>query len=262
MSRTGSPARKQADDFWPDDRRGPGRRARMLIGAAAVLAVLAAAALAFALLRPDGGGAGGAEQGGEVLPTVYTPALADKDTAKLGDRKTDPRALTEGEVFTQNTKSVAYRSYRLTLAKTHVSADCKAVTWGARLQQDLARYGCSQILRGAYVGADKRHAGQFIAINLAGRQGADQIIRDLNPRTAAGFVRPLEAPGAPGFGAGFSAAYSQAYGHYAVVAWVQRWGGAQPATLNEMIDVSLAVEKPGDFVWSRLEMLPGTRGQN
>jgi hypothetical protein len=41
--------------------------------------------------------------------------------------------------------------------------------------------------------------------------------------------------------------------------WVQRAGGGQPASLNEMIDVSLAIEKPADFVWGRAELADGVQ---
>jgi hypothetical protein len=261
VGRTGSgvSARQTENDFWPADRperKGP---PKLLIIAAALLGLAVAGTLAVVLLT--GGEDKNPAAARPVLPTVYTPALANKETARLGKRAADPRPLTAGEVFTPRTKTVTYRNYSFTLANSEVSADCKAVTWGARLQQDLQRHGCNQILRGAYVSADKRHAGQFIAVNLSDQAGAEQIVRDLNPDSDAGFVLPLTAPGTAAFGGGFSAAYAQTFGHYAVVTWVQRAGGAQPASLNEMIDVSLAVEKPGDFVWSRLQLLPGADGQ-
>ncbi|WP_147312414.1 hypothetical protein [Thermomonospora umbrina] len=218
-------------------------------------AAVAAVAAGVFVMGGDEKGGGGAERA-DVLPTVYTPSMADRDTARLGRRSVDPRPLTEGEVFTPALKTVSYRSLVLTLADSDVSADCKAVTWGERFQADLDQHGCNQIVRGSYVSRDKRHVGQFAAVNLADQAGAEQVVRDLNPAAEAGFVRPLPAPGMGPFGRGFSAAYAQAYGHYVVVAWVQRAGGAQPASLNEMIDVSLAVEKPGDFVWGRLQLLP------
>ncbi|HEX2315625.1 MAG TPA: hypothetical protein VHJ17_17910 [Thermomonospora sp.] len=252
------------DDFFPADRSRssrPSRSRKPLIGAAVGVAVAAVAvAAAFVVMGGgDDGKAGGAAKQSDVLPTVYTPSMTDRDTARLGRRTADPRPLTEGEVFTPSHRTVTYRSHVLTLADSDVSADCMAVTWGARFQEDLRRHGCNQVVRGSYVSRDKRHVGQFVAINLADQAGAEQIIRDLNPAAETGFVRPLPAPGTGEFGRGFSAAYAQAYGHYAVMAWVQRTGGAQPANLNEMIDVSLAVEKPGDFVWARLQLLPSRR---
>jgi len=266
VSGSGSPmtTHQAEEDFRPTDRSRrpePGRSKKpLLIGAVAAVAVIAVAVAAVLMMG------GGDEKGGgaqaTVLPTVFTPSMANRDTARLGSRTADPRPLNEGEVFTPAVKTVTYRKYAFTLAGSDVSADCKAVTWGERLQADLAKYGCNQIVRGAYVSGDKKHVGQFIAINLADQAGAEQIVRDLNPQAEAGFVVPLQAPGVSDFGKGFSAAYAQIYGHYVVIAWVQRTGGEQPANLNEMIDVSLAVEKPGDFVWARMQLLPDARRTN
>jgi hypothetical protein len=194
------------------------------------------------------------------VPTVYTPGGADPGTARLRLRSADARPLNEGEVFTAQAKNVAYKTYTLSLAKSQLSTDCKSVTWGSRLHGDLAKYNCTQVVRGAYVSKDKKHVGQFIALNLDRQEGADQIVQYLGQGATSGFVLPLAAPGVPAFGAGFSAAYGQAYGHYAVVVWVQRAGGERPASLNEMIDVSIPVEKPADFVWGRLSLLDGAAG--
>jgi hypothetical protein len=263
----GSPAREEGDGgFWPKDRPGregsgpPGSRKPLIIGAAAVVALLVAGAVAFFVLGGDEeGAASGSGNGTQLTPTAYTPQIADKDMAKLGQRSADQRPVTAGEAFPADVRTVAYQKYSLTLAGSHLSNDCKSVTWGARLQGDLARYQCTQVARGAYVSRDRRHVGQFVAINMANQEGAEQIVRVLDPATGAGFVYPLNAEGAPPFAKGFSAVYAQAYGHYAIFTWVQRVGGAQPPSLNEMIDVSLAIEKPADFVWGRLELVaPGT----
>ncbi|MFF5257609.1 hypothetical protein ACFY4C_01585 [Actinomadura viridis] len=258
-------------DFWPEDKGGErsGRRAGsagsgrsktpLIVVAAVVVLLVAAGAVAFFVLGgEEDEAAGGPGNGARISPVAYTPQMADKDMAKLAQRSADQRPITQGEAFPADVKTVAYQKYSFTLAASQLSTDCKAVTWGARLQGDLAKYGCSQIARGAYVSQDKRHVGQFIAVNLVSQQGAEQIVRDLDPATGAGFVLPLTAPGAPDFRSGFSAAYAQAYGHYAIITWVQRAGGAQPASLNEMIDASLAIEKPADFVWGRLELVDGT----
>lgn len=267
MSETGSRvAVHQAaqDDFGSGDAPRRQRRSRSgkpLIAIAVAVVVVAAAVVVGVVLM------GGEDKGGaapaKVLPTVYTPQAPNAHTAGLARRTADPRPLTEAEVFTEATRRVSYRDYAFTLAGSHVSADCKAVTWGERLQADLEKHGCNQIVRGAYVSADKAHVGQFFAVNLADQAGAEQISRDLNPQAQAGFVVPLEAPGVKDFGRGYSAAYGQIYGHYLIVAWVQRAGGAEPARgLSELIDISLAVEKPGDFVWARMQLLPDARRTN
>ncbi|MBO2449769.1 hypothetical protein J4573_21895 [Actinomadura barringtoniae] len=259
---------KGGADFWPEYKPGdrdPGSRSKLLYAGAAAVALVAIIAVAVVVLTGGGGDdkgkapAAAADNGTKASPTAYTPQLAEKSMAKLAARTADARPVTAGEVFTADAKSVKYRKFTFALAGSQLSTDCKAVTWGTRLQGDLATAGCTQILRGAYVSSDKSHVGQWMAINLSGQDGANQIVRDLDPNTQAGFVLPLKAEGMPAFGTGFSAAYAQAYGHYVVVTWVQRAGGATPSSLNEMIDASLAIDKPTDFVWGRLEMADGNQ---
>lgn len=249
---------REDGDFWPADRPELPHR-KLLLGGAAVVAAIGVA-LGVTLLV-SGGDEKPARTGNAsaALPTVYTPSIPNKDTAKLGQRKVDARLLTEAEVFNQNAKTLTYKEYTFTLAGKDLTGDCGSVTWGARLQADLKKHGCTQIVRGAYLSRNKAHVGQFVAFNMATQDGADQVIRDLDRDVGAGFVLPLKAPGVDKFGKGFSAAYSQSFGHYAILTWVQRNGGAQPASLNEMINVSVAVEKAGDFVWERLELVPDAK---
>ncbi|WP_026411441.1 hypothetical protein [Actinomadura oligospora] len=250
-------------DFWPADAdgdgagKGPkGKNPKLLVGGA-VAVVVVVAAVAVVVMMVSGGdkkSGGAAKSGAQLLPTAFTPWAPEKEMAKISDRQRDARPVTEGEVFPADVKTVAYKKYSFTLAGTNLASDCKEVTWGARLQADLASHQCTQVARGAYVSADKQHVGQFAVLNMANQDGAQQIVRDLDPATNAGFVRALDPDGAPAFHAGFSAAYAHTYGHFVIVSWVQRAGGAQPANLSELVDLSLAVEKPADFVWGRLEM--------
>ena len=239
-------------EFWPEDKSRFSSRT-LLIGAAVVLIIAIVATVVVVNMR--GGGGEAAEQRFET-PTVWVGTTADDGTAKLNLRSADQRALNPGEVF-GNVKTVSHGKFTFTLAASRISTDCAVVSWGKKLQEDLRRYGCTQVARGAYLSADKRHVGQFIAINLDRLEGADQIIRDLDPRGAAGFVRPLEAPGVEKFGAGFSAAYGQPFGHYAVISWVQRNGGGRPDSMNELLDASVAIEGANDFVWQRLILAGG-----
>ncbi|WP_192810061.1 hypothetical protein [Actinomadura rudentiformis] len=252
-------------DFWPDDKPGSrGPKPKLLFGVvAALVAVVLAVVAAVVLTGGDDGGekAAGTSNGPGVLPVAYTPQMADKAMVKLAKRTADPRPVTQDEVFPADAKAVKYRTYAFSLAASQVSDDCVGVTWGQRLRGDLAKYGCTQVARGSYVSQDKRHLGQIAVLNMVDENGAEQIVRDLDPATNAGFVLPLNATGQPAFGKGFSAAYSQVYGHYVIITWVQRAGGVQPASLNEMIDASLAIEKPADFVWGRLELVPTRRTQ-
>jgi hypothetical protein len=239
-------------DFWPEDESRISRRA-LLIGTAVV--VIAAIVVAVVVVILGGGNRQAAEERFET-PTVWVGTTADDGTAKLNLRSADKRALNDGEVF-GNVKTVSHGKYNFALVAKRISTDCAIVSWGKKLQDDLRKYGCTQIARGAYLSSDKRHVGQFMAINLDRLEGADQIIRDLDPRGGAGFVRPLTGGGVNSFGSGFSAAYGQPYGHYAVISWVQRNGGGRPDSMNELLDASVAIEGANDFIWQRLVLAGG-----
>jgi hypothetical protein len=239
-------------------RRRPARRPSrglLIIGGAAV-AVLIVVVIGVVAM---GGGDGKKDQAAaaaRVSPKVYVNTPANSLVDKLNQRSKDDRALNKSEVFGDEAKSVSYRAYHFTLVGSALS-DCTSVTWGQELQNDLRKYGCTQVARGAYVSQDKTYLGQFIALNLDGLQGAEQVVRDLDPNSSAGFVSPLTASGTENFGSGFSAAYSQSFGHYVVISWVERAGGAQPRSMNELLDASIAVERADGFVWERLVLAGG-----
>ncbi|MEV5575124.1 hypothetical protein AB0L06_34235 [Spirillospora sp. NPDC052269] len=260
---SGSPSgtKTGGGDFWPAEPGGDGKGSKglnpkLLAGGVVALVVVVAAAVVGVMVTSGGGkkSAGEAKSGAQLLPTAFTPWAPEKEMAKIVDRQGDARPITEGEVFPADVKTVAYKKYSFTLAETNLAGECAAATWGQRLQADLKTHQCTQVARGAYVSVDKQHVGQFAVLNMANQDGAQQIVRDLDPATNAGFVRALDPEGAPAFHSGFSAAYAHTYGHFVIVSWVQRAGGAQPANLSELVDLSLAVEKPADFVWGRLEM--------
>jgi hypothetical protein len=263
VSDTSSPMRTRQpggnDDFWPEERRSRSVPPKLLMAIAAVLAVVVIGVVVVMVLGSgddkDKGTATG--NGPGAPPTVWVGTAASAGTAKLNLRSADQRPLNQNEVFTDQVKSVTHGKYTFNLAAAQLSGDCGSVTWGQRLQADLRKYGCTQIARGAYLSADKKHVGQFIAINLDRLEGADQIVRDLDPQTNAGFVLPLNAPGVSNFGTGFSAAYGQPFGHYVVLSWVQRNGGGRPDSMNELLDASVAIEGADDFVWQRLILAGG-----
>lgn len=249
---TGSPdaAREGGErDFWPEEKSG--RRTpppKLLFGAVAALAAVIVAVVAVLLFT--GGDEAPAEK--TALPGAYAPDYNGEGFSEIANRSADRRAITEGEAA--SAKNLKSGAYSFTLAESALTSDCKSATWGARLHADLAKFGCSQIVRSAYVSGDKKHVGQFIVINMETAEGVKQILRDLQRETGAGWVTPLNAPGVPAFGSGFSAAYAKTYGHYAVITWVERAGGEQPPSLNEMIDVSLVIEGAADFLYGRLDL--------
>jgi hypothetical protein len=243
----------------PSRRRRPARgsnRNLLIIGGAAVAVLIVAVIVAVVAM---GGGDGKKDQAAaaaRVTPKVYVNTPANSLVNKLNERSKDKRPLNKSEVFGGDAKSVSHGTYKFTLVDSQLS-DCASATWGQQLQNDLRKYGCTQVARGAYVSQDKKYLGQFVAMNLEQLQGAEQIVRDLDPNSSAGFVSPLTATGAENFGSGFSAAYSQSFGHYVVISWVERAGGVQPQTMNELLDASIAIERADDFVWERLVLAGG-----
>ena len=239
-------------------RRRPRRSNRnlLIIGGAALAVLVVVVAVALVALGGGDGKKSEAAAAARVSPKVYVNTPANSLVNKLNERSKDKRPLNKSEVFGDDAKSVKHGAYNFTLVDSSLT-DCASVTWGQELQNDLRKYGCTQVARGAYVTQDKKYLGQFIAMNLERLQGAEQINRDLDPNSNAGFVSPLTAPGAENFGSGFSAAYSQSFGHYVVISWVERAGGAQPQTMNELLDASIAIERADDFVWERLVLAGG-----
>ncbi|MDN3351041.1 hypothetical protein [Actinomadura sp. DC4] len=241
-------------------RRRPTRRKSnrglLIIAGAALAVVLVVVVVAVVALGGGDGKKSQAAAAARVSPKVYVNTPANSLVDKLNQRSKDKRPLNKSEVFGGDAKAVSHGAYHFTLVGSELS-DCASATWGEELQNDLRKFGCTQVARGAYVTQDKKYLGQFVAMNLDQLQGAEQIVRDLDPNSSAGFVSPLSAAGTENFGSGFSAAYSQSFGHYVVISWVERAGGAPPQTMNELLDASIAIERADDFVWERLVLVGG-----
>lgn len=260
MSETGYGGHGDAEERQqPSRRRRPARRSNrnlLIIGATTVAVLIVVVIVAVMAMGGGDGKKDEAAAAARVTPKVYVNTPANSLVDKLNQRSKDKRPLNKSEVFGDEAKSISHGNYHFTLVGSDLT-DCASATWGQELQNDLRKYGCTQVARGAYVTQDKKYLGQFIAINLDQLQGAEQIVRDLDPNSNAGFVSPLTANGTENFGNGFSAAYSQSFGHYVVISWVERAGGAQPQTMNELLDASIAIERADDFVWERLVLVGG-----
>jgi hypothetical protein len=233
-----------------------GSNRNLLIIGGAALAVLVVVAVVAVVTMGGGNGKNQAAAAARVLPKVYVNTPANSLVNKLNERSKDKRPLNKDELFSDQTKTVKHDNYTFDLVNSAIT-DCASPTWGEELQNDLKKFGCSQIARGAYLSQDKKYVGQFVAMNMERLQGAEQVVRDLDPNSSAGFVSPLAAPGIESFGGGFSAAYTQSFGHFVVISWVERAGGAQPQTMNELLDASIAIERADDFVWERLVLIGG-----
>jgi hypothetical protein len=248
-----------AEERKPSRRRRPARGSKrnlVIVGGAALAVLIMVVIVAVVAMDGGDGKKDQAAAAARVTPKVYVNTPANSLVDKLNDRSKDKRPLYKTEVFDPESKSVSHGAYHFTLAGSQLS-DCASATWGQELQNDLRKYGCTQVARGAYVSQDKKYLGQFVAMNLAQLQGAEQVVRDLDPNSKAGFVSPLTVAGTENFGDGFSAAYTQSFGHYVVISWVERAGGQAPQTMNELLDASIAIERADDFVWERLVLVGG-----
>ncbi|MEO3783538.1 hypothetical protein ABGB12_09420 [Actinocorallia sp. B10E7] len=239
------------DDLWPENNESELPKGKILIGSLLALLLLVGGGVWFFVQQGD---EDPKIPPGSHLPDVYVPQSADPESSALSRRASDIRAFTEGEVFGEH-KEVSYRKYVFTLVKSEVSTDCARAAWGDLVVQTLRRGECSQMARGAYLSKDKKYAGVFVAVNMVDAKSAQQVLNSLDPALKGGFVRPPEFPGVKDFGSGFTAAYSQVIGHYVIMSWVGRAGGEQPQAMNELIDGSLAVQKPEEFAWGRLVQL-------
>jgi hypothetical protein len=237
--------------------QGRSGRGLLIIGVAAVAVIAVVAVVAVFAMGGGGGKKPQAVAAEHVLPKVYVNTPPNSLVKKLNARSQDKRPLNRTEVFGGDAKAVKHGGYVFALVRSSLTTDCKSVTWGQELQNDLRKYGCSQVARGAYATKDRKYVGQFVALNMEHLKGSEQIVRDLDPDSGAGFVSPLTAAGVENFGGGFSAAYSQSFGHYVVISWVERAGGGQPQTMNELLDASIAIERADDFVWERLVLAGG-----
>jgi hypothetical protein len=246
--------------FWPTDdngRRGALGSTRTLIVVGVVVAVLLVAVIVVGVTTLGGSQQPAADAAATAgaLPTSYVPTQSSEELAKLDNRAQDSRALTVDEVFPAEAKTLAAQEFQFQLAGTNLTRYCPTATWGSELHAALRKYGCNQIVRGVYVSKDNKHAGQFAVINLNQVAGSHELLRNLDPRARDGFVKPLTTPSMKKFGGGFSAAYAQASGHYVLIVWVQRLGGGNPASMNELVNASLAIQKADEFVWQRLTLV-------
>lgn len=245
--------------FWPaDDReggKGRSRRRLIIVGGAAAVLLAAAAVVGVVGFGDTDKPAGDAAEASGALPLAYVGTKSSPDLAKLNNRAQDARALTVDEVFPKEAKRLEAEGYQFNLVGTNLARDCARAAWGPELHVALRKYGCNQVIRGVYATKDAKHAGQFAVVNVNQVQDAHELLRNLDPRAKDGFIKPLTAPAVKKFGTGFSAAYVQASGHYVLVVWVQRMGGANPSSMNELVNASLAIQKADEFVWQRLTLV-------
>lgn len=256
MAGTSARTKSAEEEIWPEpsSRGGAGGKGKIIVAAVAAVVLVVAAAVAWFVLGSGDGDKGAASPTSGHVPDAYVPQSPGQNAGKVASRKTDIRPFTEGELF-DAMKQVKYRSYTFELKGAEVTDDCASAVWGQLLVETLERGDCTQAARGAYLSKDGKGAGIFAAFNMADQRAAQQVLNALDPELKGGFVRPLPIDGVTDFGSGFTAAYTQAIGHYVIMSWVGRSDGSPPEAMNELIDTSLAVQKPEEFAWGRIVLL-------
>lgn len=248
-------------DFWPEDK--PGRESggkrpggKLLIYGAAAVAVVIAAVVAGVVLMTGGDDdeapAGKTGNGKQALPTAYTPDYDGDGMSKIARRAADQRPVTEGEAFTADAKTVKSGKFTFGLAGFaglgrlqggHLGPAAPGRPRPARLHADRARR--------------LRQPGQEVRLPVLPDQHGERGRRPPGPaRPGPRLRRRVRAAADRAGRAGCSAPGSVPPTPRR--SGTTRWSpgcsgpaGAQPASLNEMIDASLAIEKPADFVWGR-----------
>ncbi len=156
----------------------------------------------------------------------------------IASRKIDPSPLTLPELFPSQFASGG-TSYRLMIARE--SPKCAAAVIGAGLQKAIQRAGCSQVLRGSYLAADRQLMGTIGVMNLrsysqaetAGKQaGRAQFIAQLP--SARGLTSKLGG-GPAGDGAGIVEGVTK--GHYLILVWGQFTSLRPPRTASQRAEV-------------------------
>jgi hypothetical protein len=108
-----------------------------------------------------------------------------------------------------------------------LDTDCGSTVSGPALQTALQGYGCTQVVRAAYVSQDQKWVGHVAIFNLKDVTSANAFLGDLDPKSGKGFFVPVTGPSPiDKFGkTAQTGAQSGAYGHFVVVGWAGRVDG-------------------------------------
>jgi hypothetical protein len=150
----------------------------------------------------------------------------------LNTASQDNRPLTLEEVFSDEEAKAYKDSSDNTVFKVQapgrLDSDCASTVSGPALQTALQGYGCTQVVRAAYVSEDQKWVGQIAIFNLKDVTSANAFLDDLDPKSGKGFFVPVTGPSpVDKFGkTAATGAQSGAYGHFVVVGWAGRVDGA------------------------------------
>jgi hypothetical protein len=167
---------------------------------------------------------------GVSKPVTYNSMKSWSLWDSLNTATKDSKPLTLEEVFA-DPEAKAYKDssdntvFNLQ-GSGRLDTNCTGTVTGAALQTALQGYGCTQVVRAAYVSADQKWVGQIAIFNLKDVTSANALIDDLDPKSGKGFFQPISgASPVDKFGSSTTGAESGAYGHFVVVGWAGRVDG-------------------------------------
>jgi hypothetical protein len=195
---------------------------------------------------------------GQYKPGYYNAmrswSLWNSLNTSSGDSK--PLALSEvfGDDGAKSEKDTLDSTFFNLQGTGRLDTDCAGTVWGPALKTALGGYGCTQVVRAAYVSTDQRWVGQLAVFNLRDVTSANALLQDLDPKGNRGFFLPVSGP-APvdRFGRGSTGAESGAYGHFVVVGWAGHADGSQGSSYGtDTISPSSTVQEAGkEFLFHR-----------
>jgi hypothetical protein len=196
--------------------------------------------------------------GGQAKPGYYNTMKSWSLWDSINTATQDSKPMTLDEVFADPEAKAQKDSGDGTVFNLQgtgrLDTDCASTVWGAALKSALQSYGCTQVVRAAYVSDNQRWVGQLAIFNLKDVTSANALLDDLDPKSGKGFFLPVSGP-APvdKFGTAGTGAESGAYGHFVVVGWAGRVDGGQGSTLNiDTISSSSSVQEAGkEFLFHR-----------
>jgi hypothetical protein len=170
----------------------------------------------------------------------------------------DNNPMTLAEVFADSEAKASKDSSDHTVfnlqGSGRLDTDCGSTVSGPALKAALQSYGCTQVIRAAYVSSDQRWVGQLAIFNLKDVTSANAFLEDLDPKSGKSFFLPVTGPSpVEKFGTGTTGAESGAYGHFVVVGWAGRVDGAKGDRYGiGTISPSSAVQQAGkQFLFHR-----------
>lgn len=203
------------------------------------------------------GGGGAPVAAGSSKPASYNSMKSWSLWNKLNTAAGDSKPMTLDEVFADSeAKSYKDSSDNTMLnlqGNGRLDTDCGSTVTGT-LKTQLQSYGCTQVIRAAYVSADNKWVGQLAIFNLRDVDSANSFLDDLDPKAGKGFFLPLTgASPVDKFGSAPTGAESGAYGHFVVVGWAGRVDGSQGDGLGiDTIAPSSATQQAGkQFLFHR-----------